>query len=166
MSKISLQDRIKKNAKYFRGMEMENGFLIVKVLYEDKWGVYSREDESVKVAKSTEINNEWYYYGDFDVITFDDVFDLIEETIEMNLSAIAKIELLNEKFNELKTIFATEKLEKLKTLYFAFDEVINKPKRKYNKKKKDKEIIENESTNEIKTEIVDETNYENTDITQ
>ena len=97
MNKIMLQDRIKKNAKYFRGMEMTNGILIVKVLYEDKWGVYPKEDESVKVAKSTELPNEWYYYGDFDVITFDDVFDLIEETVEMNINAAKKIDLLNQK---------------------------------------------------------------------
>lgn len=163
-----LQDRIKKNAKYFRGMEMTNGILIVKVLYEDKWGVYPKEDESVKVAKSNEIANEWYYYGDFDIITFDDVFDLIEETVEMNINAAKKIELLNQKFEELKNIFATESLQKLETLYFAFEEVKkpSKPKRKYNKKKKE-EIIENVTeTNEVITEIVDETNYENVTITQ
>lgn len=163
-----LQDRIKKNAKYFRGMEMTNGILIVKVLYEDKWGVYPKEDESVKVAKSTEIPNEWYYYGDFDIITFDDVFDLIEETVEMNINAAKKIELLNQKFEELKNIFATESLQKLETLYFAFEEVKkpSKPKRKYNKKKKEDIIEEVTETNEVITEIVDENNYENIEVTQ
>lgn len=170
MNKKTLQDRIKDNSKYFRGMEMTNGILIVKVLYEDKWGVYPKEDESVKVVKSNESPNEYYYYGDFDVITFDDVFDLIEETVMMNINAAKKIELLNQKFDELKHIFATEKLEKLETLYFAFEEVkkTSKPKRKYNKKKKEEtvEIIEVPETNEIINEIVDETNYENVTITQ
>ena len=124
MNKRTLQDRIKDNAKYFRGMEMTNGILIVKVLYEEKWGVYPKDDESVKVAKSTELPNEWYYYGDFDVITFDDVFDLIEETVEMNINAAKKIQLLNQKFEELKQIFATENLQKLETLYFGFNETV------------------------------------------
>lgn len=166
MNKRTLQDRIKDNAKYFRGMEMTNGILIVKVLYEEKWGVYPKDDESVKIAKSTELPNEWYYYGDFDVITFDDVFDLIEETVEMNINAAKKIQLLNQKFEELKQIFATENLQKLETLYFGFNETVkSKPKRKYNKKKKE-EINTTEEVVEIPSEVVDENNYENVEVTQ
>lgn len=165
MSKLTLQDRIKNNAEYFRGMEIRNGIVIVKVLYKDRWGAYPSNDEKIKVAKSEELANEYFYYGDFPDISFDDVFDLIENTIEMNLNAAAKIELLNTKFEELKNIFASESLDKLKTLYFAFENVkTTKPKRKYNKKKKEEE--NNENVIEVEQSVIDNTNYENVEITQ
>ena len=162
----TLQDRIKENALYFRGMEMTNGILIIKVLYEDKWGVYPNKEETIKVAKSNDTPNEWYYYGDFEVISFDEIFDLIEETVTMNINAAKKIELLNQKFEELKNIFATERLEKLETLYFAFNETTTKPKKKYNRKKKVEEPIVTEEIVEIQTEVIDENNYENIEVTQ
>lgn len=158
-----LQDRIKSNAEYFRGMEIRNGIVIVKVLYKDRWGAYPSNDEKIKVAKSDEVPNEYFYYGDFPDISFDDVFDLIENTIEMNLNAIAKIELLNAKFEELKNIFATESLDKLKTLYFAFENVKpSKPKRKYNKKKKEN----NENIIEVEQSINNDIITENTETKQ
>ena len=154
-----LQDRIKKNSEYFRGMEITNGILIVKVLYKDKWGVYPSEDEKIKVAQSEETKNEWYYFGEFSEVTFDDVFDLIENTIEMNLTAAAKIELLNIKFEELKNLFAIKSLDELKTLYFGFNDVIkeHKPKRKYNRKKKVEKEINQDIIEPINNEITDDT---------
>lgn len=163
----TLQERIKDNALYFRGMEMTNGILIIKVQFEEKWGVYPNQAETIKVAKSTETPNEWYYYGDFEVISFDEIFDLIEDTVIMNINAAKKIELLNQKFEELKNIFATEKLEKLETLYFGFNETtVKKPKKKYNRKKKIEEPVITEEIIEMKSEMIDENNYENIEVTQ
>lgn len=45
----TLQERIKDNALYFRGMEMTNGILIIKVQFEEKWGVYPNQAETIKV---------------------------------------------------------------------------------------------------------------------
>lgn len=151
MSKQTLQERINKISEYFRGMEMTNGVLIIKVSYKDKWGVFPSNDEKIKVAKSEDSINEYFYYGDFYEISFDDIFDLIDNTIEMNLSAAAKIQLLSEKFEELKILFASESLQKLQTLKFTFDEkVISKPKRKYTKRKKTENTME--ETSNVETE--------------
>ena len=71
------------------------------------------------------------------------------------------------KFEELKNIFATEKLEKLETLYFGFNETtIKKPKKKYNKRKKIEEPVITEEIIEMKSEMIDENNYENIEVTQ
>lgn len=126
-----LQERINKISQYFRSMEMTNGIIIIKVQYNNKWGVYPSDDNKIKVAKSEDTPNEWFYYGNFNDITVDDVFDLIENTIEMNLSAAAKLELLNSKFEELKNLFATESLERLSTLKFVLSN-----KKSYRKNKK------------------------------
>ena len=134
---MTLKDRVNNISSYFRGMEVTNGVLIVKVQYLDKWGVYPRQDEKIKVAPTEDSINEWFYYGDFSEISLNDVFDLIDSTIEMNINAAAKLELLGEKFEELKQIFASENLEVLRTLKFTFEEIKpTKKKRTYKKKNK------------------------------
>ena len=133
-------------------MEMTNGIIIIKVQYNNKWGVYPSDDNKIKVAKSEDTPNEWFYYGNFNDITVDDIFDLIENTIEMNLSAAAKLELLNSKFEELKNLFATESLERLSTLKFVLSN-----KKSYRKNKKTVTTDEPSNTENIsKKENIDE----------
>lgn len=147
-----LQERINKISQYFRSMEMTNGIIIIKVQYNNKWGVYPSDDNKIKVAKSEDTPNEWFYYGNFNDITVDDIFDLIENTIEMNLSAAAKLELLNSKFEELKNLFATESLERLSTLKFVLSN-----KKSYRKNKKTVTTDEPSNTENIsKKENIDE----------
>ena len=134
-----LQDRIKKNEKYFRGMEIINNTVIIKVLYGDKWGAYGREDGSIKVAKSEEIPNEWFYYADYNYDAIDLIFDLVEETVDMNLSAIERIDFFNKKMEELKEICSNTPLNILKTLTFQMKE---EKKSKNKKKKNKKETLE------------------------
>lgn len=136
---MTLQERIKKNEAYFRGMEIVNNTAIIKVLYGEKWGAYPSQDEHIKVAKSEEVPNEWFYYADYTYTIIDEIFDLIEETINMNLSAIERLHLFNQKMEELKEIFANETLDKLKTLQFKFEEE-KKYKRKKSKKQNKQEI--------------------------
>ena len=153
-----LQNRIEKISPYFQGMEITNGILIIKVIFEDKWGTFASQDERVKVAKSQEIANEWFYYADYSVVPMEEVFDLIDETIEMNKSAAMKLELLSAIFEELKILLSKEPLERLQTLTFTMKDNI-KPKttnkRKGNKKPKAstpkaeiKELESSISTNE------------------
>lgn len=154
MKTTTLQDRLKNNASYFRGMEVVNNLLIVKVQYQPKWGVFPSEDETIKVAKSEEVPNEWFYYADYATVTIDDIFDLIESTVEMNLSAVAKIELLNAKFEELKLLFAAEPLEKLETLTFVMKEPKIKRKTVNKKNKSEKNNIQEPIVQEeIKSEL-------------
>ena len=52
-------------------------------------------------------------------------------------------------------------------LYFGFNETtIKKPKKKYNKKKKVEEPVITEEIIEMKSEMIDENNYENIEVTQ
>lgn len=154
---MTLQERIQKNEKYFRGMEIVNNTVIIKVLYGEKWGAYPSQDESIKVAKSEEIPNEWFYYADYTYTVIDDIFNLIEETIEMNLSAIERLELFNIKMEELKSLFANEPLTKLKTLSFQFEEI-----KKTKRKKTKKNVIENKEdlTNEVSVNVNENNNVE------
>lgn len=141
----NLQDRINGISKYFSGIEMYNGALIVKVVLPDKWNVSNSIDGTIKVAKSDVKANEYYYYANSEEHTYDDVFDLIEETIEVNETTILKLELLREKVYELREIFADETIsfEKLKRLKFTFESP-KKGKTKKNKtENKEEEAIDN-----------------------
>lgn len=157
---MTLQERIQKNEKYFRGMEIVNNTVIIKVLYGEKWGAYPSQDEIIKVAKSDEVKNEWFYYADYTYTVIDDIFNLIEETIEMNLSAIERLELFNVKMEELKTLFANESLQKLKTLSFQFEEVKKTKKNKSKKKKSNENEDVNELISEVSVNIVENNNVE------
>lgn len=156
---MTLQERIQKNEKYFRGMEIVNNTVIIKVLYGEKWGAYPSQDEIIKVAKSDDVKNEWFYYADYTYTVIDDIFNLIEETIEMNLSAIERLELFNVKMEELKTLFANEPLQKLKTLSFQFEE-IKKTKKNKSKKKSNENKDVNELISEVSVNIEENNNVE------
>ena len=127
-----LQDRINKIKEYFRGMEITNNTYIIKVAYKDKWGVFPSEDNNIKVCKSEDAINEFFYYANYTTVNIEDIFNLIEETIEMNISA---------------------------EIYFAFQETSNNTKKKRKKKKNSEEnnnkvditadVIENENNVQI-----------------
>ena len=129
---------------YFRGVEMFNEALIVKVIYPSKWQAYPSKDNRIKVTPSDSNPNESYYYASSEDTTYDDMFDLIEETIKINSETALKLKLLAQKVEELKELFSERSYEDLLTMTFAFE---NKPKRKYVKKtKKDKIVDKTETT--------------------
>lgn len=151
-----LKDRINNISEFFRGMEIMNDTIIVRVQYGRKWGAYPSEDGQIKVAKSEETMDEWFYYADSDAVEMDEVFDLIDETIQMNKNTLAKVNLLKEKIEELKSLFENERLERLETLQFVLQDK-PKEKRKYTKRKKEinEGIIEEHEENEVLEETIE-----------
>ena len=139
-----LQDEILKLGDYFRGIEYFNDALIVKVNFPTRWQVYPSIDGNIKPAKSDNAVGEYFYYGDMNKVSLDDIFGLIEETIEANKDAELKIQFLNEKVIELKELFKREPYERLSRLKFVIEDEVKekKTKRKYTKKKKEEEITE------------------------
>ena len=143
-----LQDEILKLGDYFRGIEYFKNAIIVKVIFPLRWQVFPTPDGLIKPAKSETTQGEYFYYGDMNSVSLDDIFALINETIEANKDAELKIQLLNTKINELKELFKTTPYESLANLKFVIEsEKKEKPKRKYTKKKK-KEGEENVVTAE------------------
>lgn len=141
-----LQERINKISDYFKSIELEKGLIIIKMKYPPKWGVLKDENNRIKVAKSEDAPNEWFYWGGDNEISIDEIFDFVEETINMNLIAVKKVELLNQKFSELKELFAQESLENLETLQF----ILNKKKGRRKKQTSiDNEQIENKTEENI-----------------
>ncbi len=151
-----LQDEITKLGDYFRGIEYFNDALIVKVNFPPRWQVYPSIDGNIKPAKSEKAVGEYFYYGNMNKVSLDEIFALIQETIEANKDAELKIQLLNNKVNELKELFKRETYDRLASLKFIIDEAKEKkPKRKYTKKKKEEKenvVVAEEVITEDKVE--------------
>ena len=136
--KRTLQERMRDMAPYFRGIDMYNEALIVRVVYPNKWKAYNSSDGLIKAAPSENNKNEIWYYANSKDCDFDTIFNLVEETIKANNEIHLKLELLKDKIEELKELFSKKSYEELTTMRFIFD--LNakqeKPKRKYTKRKK------------------------------
>jgi hypothetical protein len=125
---------------YFRAIEVYNNALMVRVVFPSNWKVYDRQDSVIKVTPSETNANEVIYYADSDEATYEDIFDLVEETIKANQDIVSKLKLLREKVEELKEMFSRLPYEELTTLKFVTEKPKEtKPKRKYTKKKKEVE---------------------------
>jgi len=137
---------------YFRGIEVYNTALIVKVVFPSNWKCFQSEDERIKVTVGEEDPTMVYYYADSSNTTYEDLFDLIEETIKVNQDTILKLKLLKEKVEELRELFSNHTYDELQGITFSL-ETEKKPKRKYTKKKKEEntEKVEPVENNE-KTE--------------
>lgn len=131
-NKKTLQERMESMRPYFKGIEMYNEALIVKVVFPNNWKAYNSQDGRIKVTPSENNPNESFYYANSENSSYDDIFDLIEETIKANQEIILKLELLKDKIEELKEAFSTHTYDELCSLSFSF----KKGKRKYVKTEK------------------------------
>lgn len=131
-NKKTLQERMESMRPYFKGIEMYNEALIVKVVFPNNWKAYDSQDGRIKVTPSESNPNESFYYANSENSSYDDIFDLIEETIKANQDIILKLELLKDKIEELKEAFSTHTYDELCSLSFSF----KKCKRKYVKTEK------------------------------
>lgn len=145
---------------YFRGIEMYNDALIVRVMLPPKWKAYNSNDGRIKATPSENVANEYFYYANSQDTTYEDIFDLIEETIKANNDIVLKLKLLRDKVEELKAMFSEHTYDELTTLKFVFEDVKKeKPKRKYTKRKKEAEKTQEQPQNENNdNEVIEENN--------
>lgn len=147
----TLQERMNDMKPYFRGIEMYNEAIMVKVAYPNKWKAYPSEDGRIKITPSDSDPNLTYYYADSKDTTYEEMFDLVEQTIKANQDIVLKLKLLRDKVEELKELFQNTPYDDLLNLQFV---VGKKPKRKYVKKNKveNLETVEEENNEEVKEE--------------
>ena len=130
-----LQDKINEMNPYFQRIEKYNDALICVVIFPKNWAVFNSDSGKIKVAASDRKAYEYFYYGDGNEVSLEDIFDFIKNTIEVNQSLEIKAKLLVQKAKELQDLFEVTPLEKLKTLEFTMKEPKKaRVKRKYTKK--------------------------------
>ena len=152
-----LQDKIELIKPYFRSLETYNDALIIRVQFPPKYAVFPSDDGKIKAAPSDQKAYEYFYYGDSNKVSLDDIFDFIKETIEVNQSIEEKAKLLVEKTKELQELFETTPLEKLKTLNFVMEDIKKpKAKRKYTRRKKVQENVKEEPISKPEETVINE----------
>lgn len=130
-----LADKINEMNPYFQRIEKYNDALICVVIFPKNWAVFNSDSGKIKVATSDRKAYEYFYYGDGNEVSLEDIFDFIKNTIEVNQSLEIKAKLLVQKSKELQDLFEATPLEKLKTLEFTMKEPKKaRAKRKYTKK--------------------------------
>ena len=156
----TLQERMNDMRPYFRGIEMYNEALMVKVVYPTNWKAYPSSDGRIKVTPSDD-GTLTYYYADSKDTSYEEMFDLVEETIKANNDIVLKLKLLKDKVIELKELFSELSYDELTTLKFVTEKVkIEKPKRKYTKKKKEAEKPQEEPIATSEEEVATNENNE------
>ena len=130
---MNLKERIEKIDEYFDSMNVaaSNGIIYVRVRFPKGWGCSEVTEHNFNVsAVNDEIPGYIYFFSKMEE-GFDKIFDAIDYNISFNKEAEAKVSLLKEKIEELKTIFENEDVEVLKTLEFKYKK--KKPKAKKEK---------------------------------
>lgn len=155
---MNIQERINNLGDYFKGMQVssENGIIYVTVQFHKGWACSEVTEHNFNVkAVQDETPGLFYFFTDMGV-GFDKVFDAIEYNIRFNEEAQAKVNLLRNKIEELRSIFENEDIDTLKTLEFKY----KKKTKKSGKTKKDETIDDNTITDDMtinqKEEIVNE----------
>lgn len=121
-------DKIK---DYFVSMEHIDGRWVVSVRFQRTWSGYSSDNGKINAVEDEDKANKglwWYFSNDTDASP-DEIFSLIEETVNLNIEMEKKAELFTLKASELKDIFSDAKYsyDDLKGLSFTFRETISKP---------------------------------------
>lgn len=148
---MNLQDIMVKLAEYSVGCRIMDGYFLINITYDDNWNVIPPENEKIEFAQKNGIS---YYMAMINDVSFEEVFNSIQETIDYNIDLQKKVNLFKAKVDELQELFAKEDLETLRTITFEYTPK-KKEKRKYVKKKEKEKEITNSDMNEGKNETID-----------
>lgn len=128
----SLQDRIKDLSDYRPDITYKDGAFVLKIKFNKRWQIIKPSDEDVAYAKDDNIPDLHWYVSSIE--NSDKLFDLIEDTIELNNEFEKKSALYKEKVKELQEMFLSDiSYDKLKTIQFVIPEQLKtatKPKAK------------------------------------
>ena len=134
----SFQERVKSLHDFKPSIEFRDDAFILKIRFSKAWTVLKPEDPKL-VAYLEDENKPGLHWYASTIDNSDMVFDLIEQTIEVNKEMEKKITLYKQKVKELQELFLSDTpYAKLTTLEFTF------PPQKKNKKKVVKEVITSE----------------------
>ena len=127
-----MQERIKDLSDYRPDITYKDGAFVLKIKFNKRWQIIKPSDEDVAYAKDDNIPDLHWYVSSIE--NSDKLFDLIEDTIELNKEFEKKSALYKEKVKELQELFLSDiPYEKLKTVQFVLPEPAAKAKPKAKK---------------------------------
>ena len=152
---MNWEEKLNELSGYDIAFEVKQGYYHFSLKYPNNWNIIVSENDNIYVEQR---NDVCHYIASTNNAKIDDIFKVINETIEYNTDLEKKLQLFKEKVAKLQELFSVETYQRLKTIEFVF------PKQKKTVKKKTKqkeEIVENTPILENKeetTEITTPTN--------
>lgn len=142
---------------YVIGIRYLEGTPIIDAVFKDGWTL--PDNKSIKKMKGNDEMNYFMIFSDEPSVGIDDLLEYVELVIKLNQEREKKHELLREKIAQLKEVFKTNSLNRLKNLRFSFNE-----EDEFETKLDDIDLKETEKTyeenevieEEIKPQITDE----------
>lgn len=112
----TIQEKLDSLQPYVLSIRYVQGIQVVDAVFKDGWTV--PKSEYIEIEKGDTEQEYYMFFSEKKDIGIDELLDYIENIININIEREMKYELLKEKVKELKTLFNTTPLEKLKSLKF------------------------------------------------
>lgn len=118
----NINKRLSELSPHVLSIRFTNGISVVDSFFNEGWTV----PKSDNIGFETLPDKPTYYmlYPLNDKIGIDEMLDYVSYIIKVNIEREMKIKLLQEKINELKTIFTKSTLATCKTLKFSFSNIV------------------------------------------
>lgn len=113
-----IQETLDALQPYVIGIRYAEGIPLVDVVFKEGWTI--PDDSKIQKAKGEESMNYYMLFSEVPNVGLDDLLNYVERTIKLNLEREKKHDLLRAKVDELKQIFKSNTLAKLKHLKFIF----------------------------------------------
>lgn len=139
------EKRLKELNDYNISFEIKQGYYHIALTYEEGWNIIVPENEAIYLE---ERNGVYHYIASMDSVKIEDIFNVIDSTIEYNMDLQKKLLLFKQKTEELQNLFANEDLEKLQTIQFVFPDKVKKETKKKSKTKTEKKEKASKKTKE------------------
>ena len=152
---MNINERIKELGSYFKGLNIVEDTTFVLVKFPEKWKVFDETllNQNFKVYSGTKEGVDGIFFLTETSNGVDCLFDAINYVINENKAFEEKATLLQEKANELRELFITESLEKLRTLEFTFSTKRSPKKTKNSVKREITQVVDENKTEEITTQV-------------
>ena len=144
MIQMTIQDNLKEFAPYNIDFKINNEWFVVGVEFSKKWQIIVPQNNLIEHIEKLDRH---YYCAPLSDVEVDEVFDCIRETISYNKDMERKIELFQEKINELQDLFSVLDYDELCTIEF-------KTKKKKKKNKSEIQKTECDNDNVLKEEPI------------
>lgn len=97
-----------------------NEIYVFIVNFPEQWNAYPSDDNRILVKPADD--GSYFYMGEVNSVDYDDIVNLIKDTIEINLDAERKYSMYQEKVDELREIFGSKRTyQELSTVTICID---------------------------------------------
>ena len=149
MKKYNLNEYLTDYKEYLKGITIEQENIFVNVVFNNEWTILKSTNENVKCRPSKQGNGEWFFYGNMNTISLDDITEVINENIRFNQEINTRKEVLEKKKIELTKLISEAPINKLESLRFTFRKKSIKNNNEDNNAN-DKEVTQESKANEEK----------------